>query len=142
MEKTDFREEKRKRFHEALLTLYYPPSPPRSPPPRSPQLDKDELLAMVLVCPDMELNLDQGDEHNDGSGSSLAPIDNVDTTSLTRAQRKRLRKRKLKEAASERRKLIGPLLPSSDQDLDEPSKASVQENFCEPGQDTAEPLSC
>lgn len=30
---------------------------------------------------------------------------------MTRAQRKRLRKRKLKEAATQRRKIIGPLFP-------------------------------
>lgn len=33
---------------------------------------------------------------------------------MTRAQRKRLRKKKLKEAASTRRKLIGPMLPTSE----------------------------
>lgn len=37
---------------------------------------------------------------------------------LTRAQRKRLRKRKLKEANSRRRKIIGPLLPASEDDTD------------------------
>lgn len=35
---------------------------------------------------------------------------------LTRAQRKRLRKKKLKEAAPQRRKIIGPLLPGSSDD--------------------------
>lgn len=36
------------------------------------------------------------------------------TQKLTRAQRKRLRKKKLKQAASQpRRKIIGPLLPTS-----------------------------
>lgn len=35
---------------------------------------------------------------------------------LTRSQRKRVRRRKLKEAASRRRKIIGPLLPSTLED--------------------------
>lgn len=38
IEKKDFREGKRKRFHKALLNLYLPPSPSRSPPPRLPQV--------------------------------------------------------------------------------------------------------
>lgn len=39
-------------------------------------------------------------------------IDDGAPEKLTRAQRKRIRKRKLKEAASSRRRIIGPLLPS------------------------------
>ncbi|KAA8514825.1 hypothetical protein F0562_018004 [Nyssa sinensis] len=35
---------------------------------------------------------------------------------LTRAQRKRLRKKKLKEEASPRRKVVGPLLPTTSDD--------------------------
>lgn len=38
---------------------------------------------------------------------------------LTRAQRKRIRKRKLKEAASVRRKIVGPLLPTAYQNLED-----------------------
>lgn len=45
---------------------------------------------------------------------------------LTRAQRKRLRKRKLKEAASRRRKIIGPLLPGSNDDIDRSCGASFE----------------
>lgn len=42
---------------------------------------------------------------------------------MTRAQRKRLRKRKLKEADSRRRKIIGPLLADSN----DPSHGSVDD---------------
>ncbi|XP_009394288.2 uncharacterized protein LOC103979796 [Musa acuminata AAA Group] len=137
MEK-DSKGEKRKRFHQALLNFYHPPSPPRSPPPPSPQLTKEELVAMV--CGDMALDLDQGDEYDDGS--ELGCTSDVESKKLTRAQRKRIRKRKLKEAASVRRKIIGPLLPSSDQDLNKPSKKPSHENLPESRQDSAEHLSC
>lgn len=49
-----------------------------------------------------------------------------DDGKLTRAQRKRLRKRKLKEAASHRRKIIGPLLPGSNDDIDRSCGGSVE----------------
>ncbi|CAL9116997.1 unnamed protein product [Musa acuminata var. zebrina] len=134
----DSKGEKRKRFHQALLNLYHPPSRPRSPPPPSPQLTKEELV--VMVCGDMAPDLDQGDEYDDGS--ELGCTSDVESKKLTRAQRKRIRKRKLKEAASVRRKIIGPLLPSSDQDLNKPSKKPSHENLPESRQDSAEHLSC
>ena len=75
-------------------------------------------------------------------GSELGCTSDVESKKLTRAQRKRIRKRKLKEAASVRRKIIGPLLPSSDQDLNKPSKKPSHENLPESRQDSAEHLSC
>ncbi|KAL5988263.1 hypothetical protein ACLOJK_036026 [Asimina triloba] len=48
---------------------------------------------------------------------------------LTRAQRKRIRKKKLKEAASRRRKIIGPLLPTHEDIQNE----TVQQNNWEDG---------
>lgn len=47
------------------------------------------------------------------SGDDYAGEISGNDQKLTRAQRKRLRKSKLKEAASQRRKIIGPLLPAS-----------------------------
>ncbi|XP_074590991.1 uncharacterized protein LOC141846830 [Curcuma longa] len=127
IEKKDFR--KGKRFHQALIKLYLPPSPRRSPPPRLPQIPVDELVP--LVCGDLDSNFDQ-DVDNDGSESSQALEDDLEPKKLTRAQRKRLRKRKLKETASVGRKIIGPLLPSNAQYVDEPSERSLRENVCEP----------
>lgn len=46
---------------------------------------------------------------------------------LTRAQRKRLRKKKLKEAASRRRKIIGPLLPDANEDAIGEADVGVEE---------------
>ncbi|XP_042451821.1 uncharacterized protein LOC122036539 [Zingiber officinale] len=116
IEKKDFRKGKRKRFHQALLNLYLPPSPPRSPPPRLPQIPVEELVP--LVCGDLDSNFDQ-DVDNNGSESSQALADDLVPKKLTRAQRKRLRKRKLKETASIGRKIIGPLLPSNVQYVNE-----------------------
>ncbi|KAI5684431.1 hypothetical protein M9H77_05659 [Catharanthus roseus] len=82
------RDEKRQRFHEALLQMLYPP--PTTATPKQDQHESVDTLSGGL-------NLDEfpGDEPK----------------KLTRAQRKRLRKKKLKEAASTHRKFIGPTLP-------------------------------
>lgn len=70
-------------------------------------------------------------------------IDDRAPEKLTRAQRKRIRKRKLKEAASSWRKIIGPLWPSeyelpgmkkpqtSDVDVDAPeANVGSQDTSC------------
>ncbi|XP_004289356.1 PREDICTED: uncharacterized protein LOC101294803 [Fragaria vesca subsp. vesca] len=92
------REEKRRKFNEAVLnTLFPPPSP-------SP---KDEDVPFNVSRQDIELetgsSATSGDEDDDSEG---------ETQKLTRAQRKRMRKKKLKEDASRRKQIIGPLLPS------------------------------
>lgn len=46
---------------------------------------------------------------------------------MTRAQRKRLRKKKLKEAATQRRKIIGPLLTPGSNDGVEGSHGTVED---------------
>ena len=61
------------------------------------------------------------DNDNDDGGES-------GTQKLTRAQRKRLRKKKLKEDASRRGKIIGPLLPSSNDDGDVGVRQNAAEN--------------
>lgn len=53
--------------------------------------------------------------------------DNSSDGKMTRAQRKRLRKRKLKEAATHRRKIIGPLLPPGSNDCIDQSNGSVED---------------
>ena len=50
---------------------------------------------------------------------------------LTRAQRKRLRKKKLKEDASRRGKMIGPLLPSMKEVGDDGCTGGVRQNAAE-----------
>ncbi|KAM5576838.1 hypothetical protein ABKV19_007598 [Rosa sericea] len=96
------REEKRRKFNEAVLNTLYPPPSPPSPPP------KDEDVPLNILRQKFELDsgssATSGDE--DGTGES-------ETQKLTRAQRKRLRKKKLKEDASRRKQIIGPLLPST-----------------------------
>lgn len=65
------------------------------------------------------------------SGSSSGEDDGEDdcgSQKLTRAQRKRLRKKKLKEDVSRRRQIIGPLLPpSSDNDGDGDCGGAVED---------------
>ncbi|KAJ0040667.1 hypothetical protein Pint_27866 [Pistacia integerrima] len=111
------REEKRRKFHEAVLnTLYPPPSPPQA-------VDEEEKPGHPLEDFDVELiNLDDfvrtgsssdgGDDvdDNNGEGGECEP------QKLSRAQRKRLHKKKLKEDASRRSKIIGPLLPTTNKE--------------------------
>ncbi|KMZ75422.1 hypothetical protein ZOSMA_114G00190 [Zostera marina] len=96
------------RFHEALQKIYFPPSP-------SPQKSSHNSLRFYV------------DKESETEGSnSLNPIelvvDDEDdfTIKLTRSQRKRIRKKKLKEAASARRtRFIGPKqLPSPAQNVE------------------------
>lgn len=54
--------------------------------------------------------------------------DETEHQNLSRAQRKRLRKKKLKEEASRRGKLIGPLLPSSTSNDGGPSDIAGNES--------------
>lgn len=56
------------------------------------------------------------DANDSGERNSSGDTSECVTPKPTRAQRKRVRKRKLKEVASHRRKIIGPLLPSTDED--------------------------
>ncbi|XP_009607431.1 uncharacterized protein [Nicotiana tomentosiformis] len=104
--------EKRQKFHEGLLRMLYPPPP--SPPP---QEENDEKPLHILG---QGINLDQiPDEVEDDRGSSSSgdqASDHGPDEKLTRAQRKRLRRKKLKEAASRRQNIIGPLLPTAEND--------------------------
>ncbi|XP_077217036.1 uncharacterized protein LOC143851469 [Tasmannia lanceolata] len=110
------KEQKRQKFHEALMKIFSPP--------QTPQLNQKEVEdePPVFVRDDFnEDSIPDADDLEKGNSSS-------DTNEfalpqkLTRAQRKRVRRKKLKEAASCRRKIIGPLLPSPCENLDcEPS---------------------
>lgn len=55
-------------------------------------------------------------EENWGSSSSGEQESDHGPEKLTRAQRKRIRRKKLKKAASRRQNIIGPLLPTEESD--------------------------
>lgn len=105
------REEKRKRFHEAVLrTLYPPPSPPES---------EEEEEKKQLITSQRAVDFPDDSEEDKCSSPKTADEDDgsqSETQKLSRAQRKRLRKKKLKEDAFRLGKIIGPLLPSSKKD--------------------------
>ncbi|XVE82953.1 hypothetical protein DITRI_Ditri16bG0046600 [Diplodiscus trichospermus] len=109
------REGKRKRFHEAVLrTLHPPPSPPESE-------DEEEKKPVIASGRAVKLGLENLDDFEEGKSSSSTNDEEddgnqVETQKLSRAQRKRLRKKKLKEDAFRRGKMIGPLLPLSKDD--------------------------
>ncbi|EOA14949.1 hypothetical protein CARUB_v10028295mg [Capsella rubella] len=135
------REEKRREFHEALLqTLYPPSSPPSLSSSPSPvfshslldlgflkqdkpiclrhccltlsfqvEVVNDEPFDVTLINPEDYLKISstiQGEDNENGDESGIAE-------KPSRAQRKRLRKKMLKEEEARRKKvMIGPLLPS------------------------------
>ncbi|CAN4083051.1 unnamed protein product [Withania somnifera] len=106
------RKEKRQKLHEGLLRMLYPPPP--SPPPQEEENDDEQLHIL-----ERGLNLDLiPDELEDDRGSSSSSHQESDhgPEKLTRAQRKRIRRKKLKEAASRRQNIIGPLLPTQESD--------------------------
>ncbi|CAH9089894.1 unnamed protein product [Cuscuta epithymum] len=106
------KEEKRRKLHEALLKALYPP--PSSPPHRQEERSggagctHTESLDLDLVPDDFEK-----ERSSSSSSSSSDEEGGCEAQKLTRAQRKRIRRTKLKEAASRRQKIIGPLLPNA-----------------------------
>ncbi|OMP01810.1 hypothetical protein COLO4_11595 [Corchorus olitorius] len=112
------REEKRKRFHEAVIkTLYPTPSPPES---------EEEEEKKPVILSERAVNFDLDENPEDFGERSPAKSDDEDdgaqdeTLKLSRAQRKRLRKKKLKEDAFRRgKKMIGPSKPLSEAEHDE-----------------------
>ncbi|PKA49607.1 hypothetical protein AXF42_Ash004148 [Apostasia shenzhenica] len=95
--------DKRKKFHKALLKLYCPPPSPAEPlAVDSASLAKEEPLEFPSLDDHLDSDTVLNDSENGGESKSQR---------LTRAQRKRIRRRKLKEAASVQRKFIGPMLP-------------------------------
>ncbi|KAK9097160.1 hypothetical protein Sjap_022657 [Stephania japonica] len=101
------REEKQRRFHQTLLNILYPP--PSSPEEKKEDDGDNGLAATMVDVASSDLNSNYGYSPSDSS--------EFESGKLTRAQRKRLRRKKLKqEANSGRRKLIGPLLPSANND--------------------------
>ncbi|KAJ9170544.1 hypothetical protein P3X46_018644 [Hevea brasiliensis] len=117
------REEKRRKFHEALLNTLYPPKP-------EPQAE-DEKEPLSTPGEDFDVNLIPDDYGLRQCSSSTSEDDgesDCGQQKLTRAQRKRLRKKKLKEENSRRREIIGPLLPPSNNDSGGDGSGAVDED--------------
>ncbi|XP_030497269.2 uncharacterized protein LOC115712967 isoform X1 [Cannabis sativa] len=94
------REEKRRKFHEAVLNMLYPL-------PISQQLPKDDNSALLNNFTEDDL----GGTSSKASSSEDDDDGENEPGKLTRAQRKRLRKKNLKIDASRRGRIVGPLLP-------------------------------
>lgn len=103
------RKEKRRKLHEALLNMLYPSPPPNQLPPET-------------------RNVKIESEEDTSSSSSSDEQGESGSQKLTRAQRKRLRKKKFNEASSLRRKFIGPLLPSTSCDALQTEPQVVRHN--------------
>lgn len=116
------REQKRWRFNEALVNMLYPQPPPSPPPEEEEKPVKllEEEFAVDLSSDDLKKSGCSTSDDNDDSESG--------TQKLTRAQRKRLRKKMLKEDASRRGKMIGPLLPSTKEVGDDGCTGGVRQN--------------
>ncbi|WZZ00843.1 hypothetical protein YC2023_073171 [Brassica napus] len=99
------REEKRRKLHEALLETLYPPSSPPSPSssPSSVGFDRELYNKSQSIYSEDYVKIDSSNHEENGDESETKP---------SRAQRKRIRKKMLKEEAARRRKVIGPLLPT------------------------------
>ncbi|KAL5099141.1 hypothetical protein RYX36_003468 [Vicia faba] len=96
-------DERKRRFNDAIVNTLYPPSPQDPEPVTDPiELESytDVISATLDDCENASIS---GEEEEHGS----------DAEKLTRAQRKRIRKKKMKEESILRGKLIGPLMPQS-----------------------------
>ncbi|XP_030455867.2 uncharacterized protein LOC115676962 [Syzygium oleosum] len=107
------REEKKRKFHEAVLNMLYPPPPSPPSPPHAEGGDGAQGAASGGLRGDRF-----PDEAGDDVGGSRASDVDPDgdgggcgDQKLTRAQRKRIRRKKLREETARRRKIVGPLLP-------------------------------
>lgn len=91
-------------FQAAVLRQLYPPSPSHN----ENEVKQEQIVDVLELLG----NLQSEDDIN--ANNSESPSDSVESCSqhLTRAQRKRIRKKKLKEAASNSKRIIGPLLPA------------------------------
>ncbi|RVW57376.1 hypothetical protein CK203_089557 [Vitis vinifera] len=117
------RDERRRRFHDGLLKMLYPSPPPPSQVlsrafsyflpftililPKIQQEDGDKLLDISPKGLDDVDPEPDADDLKENSSSASDDDDECAPQKLTRAQRKRLRQKKLKETASCRRKLLG-----------------------------------
>ncbi|KAI5439484.1 hypothetical protein KIW84_025034, partial [Lathyrus oleraceus] len=96
-------DERKRRFNEAIVNTLYPTSPQHESD-SEPVKDFIELESYAdVISDDCENASTSGEEGEHG----------YETEKLTRAQRKRILKKKMKEESILRGKLIGPLMPPS-----------------------------
>ncbi|XP_027914012.1 uncharacterized protein LOC114173685 isoform X2 [Vigna unguiculata] len=95
--------DRKRRFNEAIVNMLYPSSPQRER-----ELEPAEPLIEESASDVISGTLDHSDNN---SSTSVDEEHDSETEKLSRAQRKKIRKKKLKEEAVHRGKLIGPLLP-------------------------------
>ncbi|XP_058778102.1 uncharacterized protein LOC131652293 isoform X2 [Vicia villosa] len=100
-------DERKRRFNEAIVNTLYPPSPQHEQD-SEPEENLIELESYTSVisgtldeCENASTSGEDEEEEEHGS----------ETEKLTRAQRKRIRKKKMKEESILRGNLIGPLMP-------------------------------
>lgn len=93
-----------RQFQAAVLRQLYPASPTHN--------ENEVKQEHIVDVPELLENFQSEDDIN--ANISESPSDSAESCSqhLTRAQRKRIRKKKLKEAASNSKRIIGPLLPA------------------------------
>ncbi|XP_061338950.1 uncharacterized protein LOC133285694 [Gastrolobium bilobum] len=97
-------DERKRRFNEAIVNMLYHPSP------TTPRLEQEsEPVEALIEGSGSDVISGTLDEYENATTSGDEEQDS-ETERLTRAQRKRIRKKKLKEEATRRGRLIGPLL--------------------------------
>ncbi|BAU00307.1 hypothetical protein LR48_Vigan06g024300 [Vigna angularis] len=97
-------DDRKRRFNEAIVNMLYPSSSPQS----ERELEPAEPLIEESAADVISGALDHCDNN---SSTSVEEEHDSETEKLSRAQRKKIRKKKLKEEVVHRGKLIGPLLP-------------------------------
>ncbi|KAE9613082.1 hypothetical protein Lalb_Chr05g0213781 [Lupinus albus] len=122
-------DERKRKFNEAIVNMLYP-----SPPPSPPQLELEPFIKASSTSDVISGTLDD----NENASTSGEEEQSCETEKLTRAQRKKIRKKKLKEEAIRRGKLIGPMLPpATTGDLVAECAPPVRLNASEKGDETA-----
>ncbi|XP_004511817.1 uncharacterized protein [Cicer arietinum] len=118
------RDERKRRFNEAIVNILYPPPPQ--------DLEPIELGSCSNVISDTFY-----DSENASTTESEEKHES-ETEKLTRAQRKRIRKKKMKQEAILRGKLIGPLMPPTQttQCEDDDALQAVRSNASQEGDET------
>ncbi|XP_019444952.1 PREDICTED: uncharacterized protein LOC109348832 isoform X2 [Lupinus angustifolius] len=123
-------DERKRKFNEAVVNMLYP-----SPPPSPPQLELEPFIK-GSTSDIISGTLDD----NDNASTSGEEEQSCETEKLTRAQRKKIRKKKLKEEAIHRGRLIGPMLPlphATTRDQVAERAPPVRSNASEKGDETA-----
>ncbi|XP_042495406.1 uncharacterized protein LOC122074585 [Macadamia integrifolia] len=113
-------EDKRRKSYQAFLNIFYPPRANQSQRQEEEEAAAEEQAvlnpALTSAVPHdvCDFPEEEGAEEDENSSSESASERTL--RNLTRSKRKRLRRMKLKQAASSRRRsIIGPMLPSMEE---------------------------